>query len=150
MKIRQATKKDYYESLKIVRELREWFDKKARKNTPIDFKVNKSIVAVENNKVLGFLNYFSKEGVVVVNWLGVKKDYRRKGIGASLLGWIEKEARKLNSKYIQVETLSEKYKYKPYEETRNFYYKKGFKKIRELKAARKGWDNLILLEKRLD
>jgi len=150
MKIRKATKQDYSESFDIVKELREWFNNDARKNIPIDFKVNKSIVAVEKNKVIGFLNYFSKEGTVIINWLGVKKKYRGKGIGTYLLGWIEKEAKKLNSKYIQVETLSEKYRYKPYQQTRNFYYKNGFKKIRELKSVRKGWDDQILLEKRLD
>jgi GNAT superfamily N-acetyltransferase len=106
-------------------------------------------VAVEKNKVVGFLSYFAADGNIMINWLGIKKDCRRKGIGTALLKWIEKEARKLKSKYLRAETLSEKYNYKPYQDTRDFYYKNGFKKIAERKAIRKGWDDQILLEKKL-
>ena len=150
MKIRKADPKYRKEALKITRELKEWFDKNAReKQIPLDFKLNNLVVALEKEKVIGFLCYTSYSGKMQLIWIGVKKEFQRKGIGKKLLTWLEEESKKLKLHYIEVETLSEKYKYKPYEITRNFYYKNGFKKIANKKQLIKDWDDLIVLAKLL-
>ena len=149
MKIRKATKKDKEEALKIAKKLKEWFSKEGVKNIKIDFELNNLIVAIEKNKVIGFLCYTSYSGRMQLIWMGVKKEYQRKGTGKKLLNWLEKESRKLGLRYIELETLPEKYKYKPYEITRNFYYKNGFKKTLYKKANIEGWDDQIVLEKQL-
>src|SRR3989338_8092840 len=50
---------------------------------------------------------------------------------------------------IKVETLPEEDIYKPYERTRAFYYKNGFERVLYKKARVKGWDDQIVLEKKI-
>ena len=105
--------------------------------------------AVENKKVIGFLCYSSYCGKMLLMWMGVKKEFHRKGVGERLLKWLEKKAKKLNLYSIEVETLPDEDKYEPYKITRNFYYKHGFKRIYYKKARIKGWDDQIVLEKKI-
>jgi len=150
IKIRKATRKDIIESLKIANDLKEWFDNNAReKNMPLDFKLNNLIVAVEGKSVIGFLCYTSYSGKMLLVWMGVKRDYQRKGIGKILLDWLIKEAKRLKLHSIEVETLTDEDDYEPYTRTRKFYYECGFKRIGYKKAKIKGWDDQIVLEKRL-
>ena len=149
MKIRKATLKDKKEALAIAGNLKEWFNKDGLRNMSIDFDLNNLIVAVENKKILGFLCYTSYCGKMLLTWMGVKRDFQRKGVGEKLLKWLEKEAKKLKLHTIEVETLPDEDIYEPYKRTRAFYYKQGFKRVAYKKARVKGWDDQIVLEKRL-
>ena len=149
MNIREAGKKDKEESLKIAKELKKWFTKEAIENIKIDFKINNLVVALEKNKVVGFLCYNSYEGVIKLMWMGVKGGFQRKEIGTGLLKWLEDKSKKIGSKVIEIETLPESEKYKPYEITRAFYKKHGFKKLYIKKPRKKGWDPQVVLEKQL-
>ena len=149
MKIRKATNRDKKEALAIAEELKEWFTKEAIKDMKIDFKLNNLIVAIDRNKVIGFLCYTSYSGKMMLMWIGVKRDFLRRRIGEKLLKWLEKEAKKFEFYAIEVETLPDEDKYKPYIKTRAFYYKHGFKRILYKKARLKRWDDQIVLEKRL-
>ena len=60
-----------------------------------------------------------------------------------------REAKRVKSKAIIAETLPEEEDYEPYQRTRNFYYKNGFKRVAYLKAIKRGWNDQILLEKKL-
>ena len=145
MKIRKADKKDIEDSLSIVEELKEWFTKEAIKNMKVDFTVNNLVVAVEKNKVVGFLCFNYYEGIFKILWMGVKKNLQSSGIGSLLVKWLEKEAKKIKSKSIEVETLTDEDDYEPYKLTRAFYYKHGFKKLYIKKARKKGWDDQVVL-----
>jgi GNAT superfamily N-acetyltransferase len=147
MKIRKATENNKKESLKIAKNLKEWFSDEGLKNMKTDFNYNTLIVAVDENKTLGFLCYTTISGVIKILWIGVERSHQRKGIGKNLLKYIEKEGKKNEMKKIEVETLPEEYDHKPYELTRNFYYKNGFKRVEYKKARIKGWDDQIILEK---
>lgn len=149
MTIRKATEKDKKESLKIAQNLKEWFNKSGIKNMRTDFKLNNLLVAIEKNKVIGFVCYTSYCGKMLLIWMGVKKNYQNKGIGKLLLSHLEKEAKKLDLYAIEVETLPDEDPYEPYKKTREFYYKNGFKRIAYKKARVQGWDDQIVLEKRL-
>ena len=149
MKIRKAISKDKKEALAIARNLQEWFNEEGLKNMKTDFKLNNVVVAMNKNKVVGFLCYTSYCGKMLLMWMGVKKDFQRKSIGERLLKWLEKEAKKLKLYLIEVETLSDKYNYQLYKVTRAFYYKHGFKRVAYMKARIKGWDDQIILEKRV-
>jgi len=149
MKIRKASKKDFEISIRIAKELKEWFTNEAIRNMKTDFRMNNLIVAVDKSIVAGFLCYTSNSGKMQLIWMGVKRNIQRKRIGEKLLKWLEKEAKKLNLYSIEVETLPEEEKYKPYNQTRAFYYKNGFKRAFYKKARIKGWDDQIILEKRL-
>ena len=71
------------------------------------------------------------------------------GIGKKLLTWLKKESKKFKLQSINVETLPDEDNYKPYQQTRAFYYKNGFKRILYKKAKIKGWDDQIVLEKKI-
>ena len=149
MNIRKATPNDRKEALKIAEELKEWFNEEGIKNMAIDFNLNNIIVAIENKNVAGFLCYTSYCGKMLLMWMGAGKDIQRRGIGEKLLKWLEKEAKKLKMHVIEVETLPDEDDYEPYKQTRAFYYKHGFKRVVYKKARIKGWDDQIVLEKRL-
>jgi len=147
MIIRKATKTDISPSLNIAKELNEWFTKEAIKNMKIDFSINNLIIATEKKEIFGFLCYSSYNSIMQLIWMGIKKDSQRKGIGKTLLKWLVKEAKKKGLRTIEVETLPDEINYEPYNLTRSFYYKNGFKRVAYKKARIKGWDDQILLEK---
>lgn len=149
MEVRKANKKDIKEPIEIAKNLKEFFTKEAIKNMKIDFSVNNLVVAVENKKVLGFMCYASYNSVMQLIWLGIKRNLQRKGIGQFLLDWLIKESKRLGLRSIQVETLPDEEDYMPYNLTRAFYYKNKFKRIAYKKARIKGWDDQIVMEKKL-
>jgi GNAT superfamily N-acetyltransferase len=106
-------------------------------------------VAKENGKVSGFLCYTSYSGKILLMWMGVKKEFQRKGVGQKLLSWLEDEGKRFSFHSIEVETLPDEEDYEPYKRTRSFYYKNGFERIFYKKAMIKGWDDQIVLEKKL-
>ncbi|MDP3728132.1 MAG: GNAT family N-acetyltransferase [bacterium] len=149
MKIRPATEKDKKEAMVIAKSLKEWFNKDGIKNMALDFRMNHCIVAIEKEKVLGFLSYTTYSGKMLLLWMGVKRDLQRKGVGKYLLDWLVKESKKLKLYSIEVETLPEEDVYEPYERTRSFYYKNGFKRVLYKKARVQGWDDQIVLERKI-
>ena len=149
MKIRKATGKDLKESIKIAKELKEWFTKEAIKNMQIDFETNNLIVAIDKNKVVGFLCYNSYEGFIQLVWMGIKRGCQNKGVGTALLNWLVKFSRGIGAKEIEAETLPATYKYEPYNQTRAFYKKHGFKELYIKPPKRKGWDKQVVMAKRM-
>jgi len=139
MKIRKSTEKDFEGMMKIGRKLHpKWFDRFAIKQSmPLDLKIHKGFVAEERGKVLGFVTYTSNEGETKISWIGADPKFQRKGIGTKLLKRLEKELKKLGIKELRVETVAESEKYEPYEITRAFYQKMGFKVERIRKAKDK-------------
>jgi len=149
MKITKATKNDKKEALKIASDLKDWINEEGLKNMKIDFELNSVVVAKEDKKVLGFLCYTSYCGKMLLMWMGIKKEKQRKGIGQQLLKWLENESKKLGFTSIEVETLPDEDDYEPYKRTRSFYYKNGFERILYKKARVEGWDDQIVLEKKI-
>lgn len=150
MKIRQATEKDKKEAMTIAKSLKEWFNKDGLKNMAIDFKMNHLIVAIEKERVLGFLSYTTYSGKMLLMWMGVRRNIQRAGVGKELVDWLVKESKKLKLYAIEVETLPEEDVYEPYERTRAFYYKNGFQRVLYKKARVKGWDDQIILERKIN
>jgi len=149
MKIRQASEKDKKVAMAIAKSLKEWFNKDGIKNMAIDFKMNHLVVAEAKNKIVGFLSYTTYSGKMLLLWMGVRRDTQRLGVGKALVDWLVKEAKHLKLYAIEVETLPEEDVYEPYERTRAFYYKSGFERVLYKKARVKGWDDQIVLEKKI-
>lgn len=149
LKVVQATEPDKKKAMTIAKSLKEWFNKDGIKSMSIDFKMNHLIVAKEKGKVLGFLSYTTYSGKMLLLWMGVDRIIQRKGIGKALVDWLVKESKRLKLYSIEVETLPEEDVYEPYERTRAFYYKNGFERVLYKKARVKGWDDQIVLEKKL-
>ena len=127
MKILRMKSKHYQGILKITNNLKEWFDELGRKFIAIDIKHQEGFVAIENNNVTGFVSLFVYNGALNIGWIAVKRGNHRKGIGEKLINATINYAKKLKINTIKVYTLGDSVKYKPYEATRNFYYKQGFK-----------------------
>jgi len=129
MEIRKAREKDFRGMMMVAKSLSPgWFEKFAIKNTiPIDFRIQKGFVAKEKKKIFGFITYFSEEGKVKIGWMGVKPKLQRKSIGTKLMKKLETELKKIGVKELRVDTLAPREKYEPYDRTRAFYKKVGFK-----------------------
>jgi GNAT superfamily N-acetyltransferase len=149
MKIVKANKKDKTQAIQIAKDLKEWFSKEGVKNLSIDFNNNTVIVAKDNNQVIGFICYTTYCGKMLLIWMGVKRDQWRNGIGTKLLEYLTSEAKSLGLYYIETETLPEEVEYEPYKITRSFYYKNGFERVHYKKASIEGWDDQIVLEKKI-
>ena len=81
MQLRIATKKEIRDALKIAKTLKEWFNEEGIKNMKTDFNLNNLLVAVERNKVVGFLCYSSYSGKMQLIWIGVVSEFQSKSIG---------------------------------------------------------------------
>ena len=149
MEIVKANSKDKKEAIEIAKDLKEWFTKEGIRNLSTDFDHNTVVIAKDNNKILGFVCYTTYCGKLLLIWMGVKREHWRNGIGTKLLEHLVSEAKSLDLYYIETETLPEEVEYKPYEITRAFYYKNGFVKIHYKKASIEGWDDQIVLERRI-
>lgn len=147
IKIKKANKKEMQESLNILLDLKEWFTKEAIKKARSQFK--KNLIVAKDKEVLGFINYKINKKSISILWMGIKRNYQRRGIGRKLLEFLEKIAREKKKNKIRVETLTYKDNYEPYKKTRQFYLKQGYiyKFIR--KAKKKGYDDLVIMEKHL-
>ena len=137
------------DALKIAQGLNEWFNKNGLKSIETDLFFNNVAVAVDGNETLGFVCYSSYDGVMQLIWMAVERNHQGMGIGTMLLKWVEDEARDHGLTLIQVETLPEEDSYEPYKLTRKFYYDNGFVRIAYKKARLEGWDDQIVLEKRV-
>lgn len=139
VKIRKSAVNDIDGMMKVAGSLHPlWFDKVAiNESMPIDLNVQKGYVAEDKGTIIGFVTYTSDNGNVKISWLGILPEYQRRGIGARLLKVVEKELGKIGVKKIRVETVAESEKYEPYERTRAFYIKMGFKVEKVEKAASK-------------
>ena len=151
MEIIRAEKGDKYtdDALKIAQGLKEWFNENGLKNIETDLFFDNLVVAVEGGETVGFACYGSYCGIMQLIWLGVERNHQGKGIGTALLKWVEDEARSHGLKLIQIETLPDEDSYEPYKLTRKFYYDNGFSRIAYKKASLEGWDDQIVLEKKL-
>ncbi len=147
IKIKKANKKEKKESLEIARELKEWFSKEAVKKMKKTF--NKNLYVIKNKEIKGFINFkINKKSMIILN-LGIRKKYQGKGIGTKFLRFIEEIANKKKINKIKLETLTYEEDYEPYKLTRKFYLKKGFVYKYIKRAKKPGWDDLVIMEKKL-
>jgi len=150
MNIKKADENEIRESVKIAKELGDWFSKEGLKNIIKDIKEHTTIVILNKGEVLGFLTYTKPYcGKIVLIWMGIKKNRQRRGLGKKLLDYVEKEAREKGVRILEIETLPDEDDYEPYKKTRAFWYKNGFVRTAYKKAIIKGWDDQIIMEKLL-
>lgn len=112
--------------LKVAKSLPQFFTQKAVEFISADFHSQKGFVYRLNDKVVGFIMYFSNQGIAEIGWMGVKPEFQGKKIGTELLMYLKSELIKNKCSSLIVKTLDESVDYKPYEQTRAFYMKNGF------------------------
>ena len=82
-----------------------------------------------------------------IGWLAVEKLVQRQGIGRRLLNAAEALARELQIDEIATYTLGEEVDYQPYETTRQFYWKHGFKVYKRSRTDNPGCPEEIWISK---
>jgi N-acetylglutamate synthase-like GNAT family acetyltransferase len=136
MKIRKGTQNDNARCLEIAKALPEWFDEKGILEIGEDL-INCSTYVYDSDGILAYACILEKsDKAVEIKQLAVKRDNQRNGIGTELLKYVEREI--APNKILEVKTLDESCKYKPYERTRAFYGKNGFTKV-EVVDPFPGW-----------
>lgn len=78
------------------------------------------LVALENGEAIGLLiaKVWKGGGVSSLQWIGVKKEYREKGIGSALMQFWENVVKNRGCHKLRARTTEE--------ETKDFYLKNGF------------------------
>ncbi len=128
VKIRRFEKKDVKEVIRLchsiwsdltINELKKHFAKKIRNND------NNGFVAIDDNKIIGFIG-FSKgyfNGADYLDWVFVDKKYRKIGIAEKLIKEFEKDAKKRKVRRIFSTTIRKN------KSAINMHKKLGYKKV---------------------
>jgi len=96
-------------------------------------------IALENEKVIGFIvGDFTYGGVAFISWLGVKEEFRKKGVGLSLFNVYEEFAKSKKAHLIELYT---------YPKVEPFYLKLGFTRVGVREQGYFGQKNLIMNKK---
>lgn len=137
--------------LAVVENLPEWFDETARtRSVPVDVRSQIGFVAVREQRVVGFVTLYVAEGRMHIGWLAVDKPYQRQGIGSLLLNAAEAKSRELRIDELATYTLGESVAYQPYELTRRFYRKHGFRVYKRSRTDNPGCPEEIWISKQID
>ncbi len=115
--------------LEIAKALPEWFNEVGLKAMERDLREEETFIAVEDGQVLGFVTLKPvSDKALEILWMAIKRQLRGRGIGSQLLGFIEGLAREKGFEVLVVKTSGD-LSYRPYNETRRFYEKRGFVRI---------------------
>ena len=115
--------------LEIAKALPEWFNEAGLEAMERDLKSETTFVAIGEDQVLGFITVKPlNERALEILWMAVRRELRGRGIGSQLLGLTEEWARERGFDVLVVKTSGD-LSYKPYDEARRFYEKKGFVRI---------------------
>lgn len=127
VKIRKKVDEDFNFMFEIAKNLPEWFDEGGLKTMQTELKTHLGFVAILDGVLVGFVTFdVVAERIAKISWIAVEKDLHRKGVGTKLLQSLEEYLINLGYGILEVDTVAESVDYKPYEFTRNFYYKNKF------------------------
>jgi ribosomal protein S18 acetylase RimI-like enzyme len=118
----------------IVAGLPAWFgDPQGIVNCAAAVRSQDGLVAGDGSGVVGFLTWERVgDEAAEITWMAVRADRRREGVGSELLDDLMSRLGGVGIAELRVKTLSEREPYPPYEETRAFYHRHGFKAVAEL------------------
>lgn len=128
--IREGNTSDYDTVLQIAKSLDDWFNDDGIKYIEQDLEFEKLILVCADAEPIGFLSYFTYEGIGYLGWIGVYERYHGTGAGELLFIEFERIMKELEINTLQVKTLGESVDYPPYDRSRSFYRKVGFEKHR--------------------
>lgn len=115
--------------LEIAKALPEWFNEVGLKAMERDLREEETFIAVEDGQVLGFVTLKPvSDKALEILWMAVRRELRGRGVSSQLLGFIEGLAREKGFEVLVVKTSGD-LSYRPYDETRRFYEKRGFMRI---------------------
>lgn len=154
LSFRPKREEDYTGLLEVARALPEWFTPEGLAEMAWDVKLQGGFVAIDGNKIVGFITYASSSDapvgdVVELTWIGVRPEYQHQGVGKRLLRSLEERLIAQAIRVLQVSTLAESVVYEPYARTRAFYRANGFQDCRVDRGYFPNGDDRLLLRKEL-
>ena len=148
IEVRPMREEDHPGVLVVAESVTGWFDADARHRAiPVDLRHQEGFVAVSKGQVVGFITVFVAEGRLNIGWMGVRPEQHRHGIGTRLLTRAEQSAREKGLMEIATFTLGAGVDYEPYEATRAFYFKSGFRIYQTNKTDNPGCPEEIKIKK---
>jgi len=96
------------------------------------------LLSKEKDEITGFAFGWDDYGVYWLDWLGVKKEHRHKGIATELLKAFEKECKKRGSHKVHLDTSKTNFP------AISCYLKNGYRIEGELKKHWLKWDYVLL------
>jgi ribosomal protein S18 acetylase RimI-like enzyme len=128
MTIRAYQKADSSSLIEVARKLPEWFTPSGLQQLILDLVTHNGLVVLNSlQETTGFIIYRIENQAATLLWMGVHPDYHRQKIGKNLLDTFKSQLTCQGVRRIFVSTLGDKVDYEPYERTRNFYRKNGFR-----------------------
>lgn len=144
---RLATKEDFEEVLKIENEcFVEPYSEEDLKYEFFKNPVNKIIVAIIDNKVVGFIDYLITFNSSTIMQVAVTEEYRKNGIATQLLSEMEKSFPKEGEDVVETITLEVR---ESNEKAKGLYLKNGYEIVTIKKQYYKDAENAIYMLKRL-
>ena len=147
IKYRYASIKDFDEVQKIENEC--FIEPYSNEDLRYEFEqnpVNKIIVAEDEGKVVGFIDYLITFNSSTIMQVAVTKAYRRYGIATQLLSEMEKSFPKNIDDLVETITLEVRESNEP---AKNLYLKNGYKIVVVKSHYYKDGENAIYMLKRL-
>lgn len=119
--------------LEIIKSLPDYFRPDALPEVEANLKKGGAVtlMADEGGAVVGFLTYRQTTAELAnLLWMAVRSDFQKQGIGRLLMEEFLSRMKSAGIKIIELETLASTTNFAPYEATRRFYGKFGFREVK--------------------
>ena len=147
--IRNGNPSDLQDIMSISKSLDDWFNEDGIKYIEQDFAFEKTIIAEIDSKPIGFLSFFTYEGIGYLGWMGVYETYHGSSAAKLLFDEFENIMKQNGISTLQVKTLGDSVSYAPYDRTKSFYKKMGFTKHRSELTENPGCPEELILRKKI-
>lgn len=144
---RIASSKDFNQVLEIEREcFKQPYTSKELEYEFYENPVNKIIVAEDNGKIVGFIDFLITFNSSTIMQVAVTGSHRKQGIGTNLLKEMEKSFPKEIQDLVETITLEVR---ESNDSARKMYEKNGYETVTIKKAYYKDGENAVYMLKRL-
>jgi ribosomal protein S18 acetylase RimI-like enzyme len=143
------TEGDRAQVLRLASELRAWFNAEGLASIERDLSTHDGLVSEAGGRIVGFILWSRHlHGHAELSWMGVLEPFQRRGVGTALVAALRSELTAHGVRRVLVSTVADNVDYEPYNRTRAFYRKCGFREVRVdrgyFKDAKGDYDRLLL------
>jgi len=140
---------DFDAVIAVPLSLPEWFNDLGIEQMTVDLHHQRGAVAEVDGDIVGFVTWLSRDGLGEIGWIAVGSGHHGCGIGTRLLELAEDSLRSTGVTQVMVDTLGESVDYEPYERTRAFYRRAGFRDFKSVMTDNPGMPETLTLRKSL-